>query len=98
MRGALKQHLDRGKDRSIIIDDENARHGLSLTIPSAQPKGYILSNRGKRQNTYGLTIPYASYFQLPTFIRLQARYLLGILWRVLKSLVETKNAPASPGR
>jgi hypothetical protein len=28
MRRALKQDLDRARDRAIVVDDENARHGL----------------------------------------------------------------------
>jgi hypothetical protein len=35
MRRAFKQHLDRGKDRAVVIDDENARHEFPLKWISA---------------------------------------------------------------
>lgn len=37
MCGAFEQHLDSGKDRSIIVNDENVRHG-SLAVSFVQPK------------------------------------------------------------
>jgi hypothetical protein len=40
MRGALKQHLDRSEHRSIVIDDENARHRHFLTKFVVQPERY----------------------------------------------------------
>jgi hypothetical protein len=40
---ALKQDSDGGQDRSIIINDENARHGFP-SDSARSTKGYIFLN------------------------------------------------------
>jgi hypothetical protein len=43
---ALKQDLDGGKNRSVIIDDEDARHGLPQDFVRST-EGYILFDSGQ---------------------------------------------------
>jgi hypothetical protein len=41
MRITLEQDFDGGQDRSIIIDDENARHGLPYRFGALNPRLHI---------------------------------------------------------
>jgi len=43
MRGALKQYFDRAQNRSIIVDDEYARHGFPQDLATST-QGYIFLN------------------------------------------------------
>jgi hypothetical protein len=38
MRRAFEQHLDCGKNRPVVVNDENARHGVPLRISFVQLK------------------------------------------------------------
>jgi len=44
---ALKQNLDRRKDSLVVIDDENARHGLPLQDFARSTEGYINFESGQ---------------------------------------------------
>ena len=45
MRGALKQQFDSAQNRSIIINDENARHGSPPNnLATTSTQGYIFVN------------------------------------------------------
>jgi len=43
MRGALKHYFDSAQNRSIIINDENARHGFPHDLATST-QGYIFLN------------------------------------------------------
>jgi hypothetical protein len=97
MRRALKQHLDRGKNRPVVVNDENARHGFPLRISFVQLKVTHFPISAKVEAGTGWRQPTPRRRNFQRNLLSQAGIFVGLCPAAAKLPLNAKR-PGGPGR